>query len=297
MTAMNHSGDHNITCDQLDELLPDHLEGTLPATQRAAIEAHAAGCGRCASLIDDLNGITAAAAALPTLRPPRDLWDGISARIEAPVIRLDAESARREAMRGGAWPHRGLRRSWLGAAAAALVAVTAGVTHQLTVRNMERGGAAAVAAADPASSTGAAGRPAASGPGETLPVAAPTESTPAAHAPVRLADAAPRSAAPAGGQPRGVAITAVAERRAAVRAAYDREITSLREILSERRAALSPSTVEVLELNLRIIDQAIEQSRAALARDPASVFLDQRLNHALEKKIELLRTAALLPAT
>ena len=44
------------------------------------------------------------------------------------------------------------------------------------------------------------------------------------------------------------------------------------------------------------IDQAIRQSREALARDPRSRFLDQQLNSALDKKVELLRTAALLPS-
>ena len=35
---------------------------------------------------------------------------------------------------------------------------------------------------------------------------------------------------------------------------------------------------------------------AALAKDPASGFLANQLNHSLEKKVELLRTAAMLPA-
>ena len=34
----------------------------------------------------------------------------------------------------------------------------------------------------------------------------------------------------------------------------------------------------------------------ALAKDPASGFLATQLNHSLEKKVELLRTAALLPS-
>jgi hypothetical protein len=77
---------------------------------------------------------------------------------------------------------------------------------------------------------------------------------------------------------------------------YDREIGLLRTIVHERRAQLDPATVAVLEQSVAVIDSAIAQSRAALARDPASGFLATQLNHSLEKKVELLRLAASLPA-
>ena len=51
----------------------------------------------------------------------------------------------------------------------------------------------------------------------------------------------------------------------------------------------------MLEQSIAVIDSAIAQSRAALAKDPASGFLATQLNQSLEKKVELLRTAALLP--
>ena len=78
--------------------------------------------------------------------------------------------------------------------------------------------------------------------------------------------------------------------------AYDRDIATLRKIVGERRAQLDPATVAVLEQSVAVIDSAIAQSRAALARDPASRFLATQLDHSLGKKIELLRTAAMLPA-
>jgi hypothetical protein len=78
---------------------------------------------------------------------------------------------------------------------------------------------------------------------------------------------------------------------------YGREIDMLQRIVSQRRTQLDSSTVAIIERNLKIIDAAIEQSRAALAGDPASRMLDQQLTHALDKKVELLRTAAMLPAS
>jgi hypothetical protein len=77
---------------------------------------------------------------------------------------------------------------------------------------------------------------------------------------------------------------------------YDHEIATLRGIVRERRSELDPKTLSVLEHNIQIIDDAIAQSRAALARDPRSRFLGEQLDDALDKKLELLRTAALLPA-
>ena len=77
---------------------------------------------------------------------------------------------------------------------------------------------------------------------------------------------------------------------------YDREIQKLRQIMKTRRAQLDPKTITVLEQSIAVIDSAIAQSRAALAKDPASGFLATQLNHSLEKKVELLRTAAMLPA-
>ena len=50
------------------------------------------------------------------------------------------------------------------------------------------------------------------------------------------------------------------------------------------------------ERSIAVIDAAIAQSRAALARDSGSGFLATQLNRSLEKKVELLRLTAQLPA-
>jgi hypothetical protein len=78
---------------------------------------------------------------------------------------------------------------------------------------------------------------------------------------------------------------------------YDREIGSLRDMLATRRSELDTATVRVLEENLTIIDRAIDQSRQALVRDPNSTFLIDHLNSALGRKVELLRTATLIPSS
>jgi hypothetical protein len=68
-------------------------------------------------------------------------------------------------------------------------------------------------------------------------------------------------------------------------------------MLESRRGELDTATVRVLEENLTIIDRAIDQSRQALATDPNSQFLVDHLNTSLGRKVQLLRTVTLLPAS
>ena len=53
----------------------------------------------------------------------------------------------------------------------------------------------------------------------------------------------------------------------------------------------------MLETNLRSIDQAIEQSRRALAADPANVYLNVHMAAAKKRKLALLRRATALAET
>lgn len=79
--------------------------------------------------------------------------------------------------------------------------------------------------------------------------------------------------------------------------AFTGEITQLQAVLTERRSQLDPETVKVVEDNLKLIDTAVKRARSALEKDPASGFLTRQLDNALQKKVELLRTAALLPSS
>jgi hypothetical protein len=83
--------------------------------------------------------------------------------------------------------------------------------------------------------------------------------------------------------------------RATIEQTYDSEITRLRDIVKQRSSQLEPATVDVLEKNLKVIDDAIAQCKDALRSDPNSRFLIESLNDALESKVLLLRKAASLP--
>lgn len=75
----------------------------------------------------------------------------------------------------------------------------------------------------------------------------------------------------------------------------DKEIAELELLVAERRETLDPHTIDVLETNLRVIDRAIMESRAALIADPASRFLSEQFTNAYSSKLTLLRDAASLP--
>jgi anti-sigma factor RsiW len=72
---------------------------------------------------------------------------------------------------------------------------------------------------------------------------------------------------------------------------YQRAIGDLQRVLTARRGALAPETMETLETNLRIIDEAIRQSRAALEKDPNSRELTNMLSDAYGKKLNVLQQA------
>jgi hypothetical protein len=63
--------------DPWNERLSEYLDGELGPAERAACEAHLAGCASCRALLDDLARLQRAARALPARPPERDLWPGI----------------------------------------------------------------------------------------------------------------------------------------------------------------------------------------------------------------------------
>jgi len=256
-----------MNCEQFAETLADFLERDVSESTRAAMEAHALECGECGPLLADLRRLRIDAANLPELAPSRDLWRGIAERIETPVVALPGK--------GHAVPRRN-RRVWVGLAAAALVAVTATVTWEITRRSMGSSGPATVA----------------------------THATPVSAQPVATMTSPPGSVdsavhpkpQPAMSTPGATTMRAVSNKPSAEET-YDHEIVRLLAVYKFKQRDLDTSTVAVLAKNLAIIDSAIAQCRFALRRDPASGYLLQSLNDALDNKVQLLRTAAALPTS
>ena len=259
----------HLDCDSFVHAVADYLDADAPDGVRASVETHAGACAACRQLLADLSSIHSDAAALPPLVPSRDLWSGIAERIEAPVLSMESPATRVA------------RRTWLrpALAAAALVGITAGVTEYITRASLSPLATGQQAITRPVAPAVVAA---------TVPEPTGQMASTATESPV--SPTTRRAASPA------IARLASAERATeAADPVFSSEITKLRRIVRERRAQLDPKTVAVLEQSIAVMDSAIAQSRAALAHDPASGFLATQLNHSLEKKVELLRTAALLP--
>jgi hypothetical protein len=247
-------------CDLMCERLAAYIEGDLSPAEREQADHHLAECAACAEALVELRAIAGEAAQLPLLTPSRDLWSGIEARISTPVTRLEGARA---AVR------RAPRRQWQFAiAAGALIAVSAGTTYLITTHSGATGSQPVRVAA--------------------ATTVTPRQSPPPATAPAP-ASVAPPPVAPVTGT------LAFNKKNVSITRVYDREIALLDSLVHTRRESLDPKTVQIIEQNLKIIDRAIAESRAALAKDPKSPLLTNRLDNVLGSKVELLRTVAFLP--
>ena len=216
--------------------------------------------------------------------PVHDLWPEIESRISARVIPMSARPAR-------------VARKSLGwipmlIAASALVVASAGVTYVLTRRATHDDVPGSIASKHtspqpPDAAAKGAAQVIQPQPGET----AVARNDVAA----RSSDDLPRLA-----HERHPAAQLASRREAYgsddMRSTYDSEITTLHAALEARRGQLNPSTVAIIEQNLSVIDEAIRQSKAALAQDPNSRLLNDQLDRTLATKTGLLRAAALLPS-
>jgi Putative zinc-finger len=275
-----------MNCERFTDQLMDYLEHDVDAATRASVEHHAVTCVDCGALLADIRKLRVDAANLPELAPSRDLWSGIAARIETPVVPIGA-GATSSAGEGNV--HRAPRRVVRRVVNAALVAASLVAAAMLGygARDTEREVVQTVAPTVPMEPSVVAP----DGPLPTqvaeLPDAA---ATPARSVPDRVT---PTPAAATPGAARAVEVQlAVAK----LSADYDREIARLRVLIDQRRSQLDPTTVSVIERNLAVIDTAIAESRRAIVNDPSSRFLIEFLNQSLRDKVELMRTAALLPS-
>ncbi|HKW09083.1 MAG TPA: zf-HC2 domain-containing protein [Gemmatimonadaceae bacterium] len=259
-----------VSCDEFGDRLADLLERDLDETTRAALESHALSCGDCGPLLADVRKLRIDASSLPVLAPRRDLWDGIAARIDAPVIPLRSRDVA-PSKRAARWP----RWASMAAAAVLLIALTSTSTYYLTIHTGPKPQDVAATESKPNLDSMQA------------PNSVPEQSAPAVSA-VPGTESSSSSAVPV--------VNVTNRKKQSAEQVYSAEIARLHTIVERRRTQLDPVTISVIERNLKVIDDAIAQCRLALAKDPGSRFLMESLNNALENKVELLRTATTLPA-
>jgi hypothetical protein len=182
------------------------------------------------------------------------------------------------------------RREWVGLAAAALVLVTAGTTFLLTVQWLGTSRTQNVAS-DTGTRARASSMRRAAEPGIRGP-AAERERFPRA---IALDSSTPNSAQDQLASPLTVSATSAPELTLSPEEeVYDKEINTLQKIVRRQNAELDPSTAAEIDRNLRTLDSASAQIRAALQKDPGTSLLGDQASRALEMKVELLRRVAML---
>ncbi len=81
----------------------------------------------------------------------------------------------------------------------------------------------------------------------------------------------------------------------AAQAQFEKAIVDLEKVAKANQQSLDPGTSATIEKNLGILDQAIEENRAAVRSEPASVAARETLFGALRQKVSLLQdTIALI---
>jgi anti-sigma factor RsiW len=263
---------HDYALERLD----DFASGELPDLDRVRVQRHLDECDECRTELESIRTLLALTAELPaSIAPRRDLWAGIAGRLEPRdnVIELPREETKVIPLTPRRRPWQPPRWALQAAAAVVLIASSSAITAVL----MHRQGAAPL------------------GP---VAVGSPVRATPPATATTRpMPDAVPveNAGTPAGGSTAAPAAagngqTALAAFRPAEKD-YEQAIGELKQVLETKRGRMAPETVQTLETNLRIIDAAISESRAALERDPNSRELTRMLTATYDAKVKLLRQA------
>jgi len=279
---------HDYALDRLD----DFVGGDLPEHERAAVQAHLDACGDCRLEAESLAALMEEVAHLPAgIAPDRDLWSGIAGRLQPRGEGGDADEGGQRKVDATViplFPRPQRNPRWLQAAAAVvLMAASSGVTvallrwdRQQVAVDAPQPRPAAVSPAAGLAATPAVQQPGVQGTETVTPVAQPADARLVERARARAADPAPP-------------VTALAAFRPAERE-YQRAAGDLERLLREQRGRMAPATAAIVERNLRIIDQAIAESRAALLKDPNNRELAQSLYAVYDSKIETLQRAVTL---
>ena len=132
-----------MNCTDYRDAIARFVDGSLDAEEQRALEGHVETCAACRALVADLRSIQAAAFTLERHEPPAAMWDRIRERVAAEPVPQRGRVV--------VWPRsRTAWGVWLAAAAALLVATTAGLYPLL----QNRGRAPAAATAETTHATG-----------------------------------------------------------------------------------------------------------------------------------------------
>jgi anti-sigma factor RsiW len=93
---------------------------------------------------------------------------------------------------------------------------------------------------------------------------------------------------PPGNAPAQTSVQSVADELTQALEHYDKAIVQLQTLAASQDSGIDPAVAQTIEKNLRVIDRAIADSRAALSSDPQSEPARVGLMEALRQKVGLL---------
>jgi len=246
-----------------EDALNGYAEGSLAPAEAAEVERHVISCVSCRQLVDDLRDILRATADLDLQDPPARAWT----RIER-AIQLDGDGGARAFQAGEAEADTAARDG-----ARSFQPSDVGAAARLKGSRFLLPWLAAAAALVLATMIGLRYTPGQS------PSGARSQTTASGGAQVSAGDAA----------------QSVENELRQAEAHYENAIKGLEQIANAEQNALDPRTAATLQKNLAVIDQAINESRAAIRSQPASEPAQQSLMENFKTKIALLQdTVALI---
>lgn len=240
-----------MNCERVTLLLDDYIDGTLERALVPELERHLRDCTGCAREEREVRRVVSATGALPgSIEPTRDLWSGIDARLETRRPKLPV--AQRTTF--------GWRRG-LAAASLLLAMLAAGWLLRGYLDAPPLPDAPVRAAVHPPVDEPPVGEGRSDEPETALPAVGVPLTTRDGRGEIRQAE------------------MAFVEVRQHLRAALD-----------ERRPALSAETVRTIDVNLKIMEAAIDEIRASLAEDPGNRELGKMLVAAQRREVEFLQS-------
>ena len=99
----------------------------------------------------------------------------------------------------------------------------------------------------------------------------------------------PTTTTETGGVRTGISTAGLPPELVAAEREYERATAQLLAALASRRDALPPETAKALDANLRAIDQALVDVRAAVRADPTNPHLNHLLASTHQRKVDTLR--------
>jgi len=249
--------------------LHDYVDGALGDDRRAMIEQHLAGCPACRDLVDRVTALGAEVAAAPrAMEPPDDLWPAIRAEIvrRSQGAGTPGDRARRIPATmppaDGAAPAGPGRR---GPPARSRIEPHIEPHIERWRRTTLAAAAVLLVVASSAATT------------LWLRGSAPAPATASVSGEARRSDRTTPPNAPAV--------------FARFDAGYERAARDLAAALDAERGSLAPETIAKVEASLRVVDSAIAEGRAALARDPGNQTVVELLAVSYRQKLDVLRRA------